>query len=512
MEGFDLDVLSAAEQPWFSALLTGHGVITGGTKQCLLGHRLGHASRDVADGIFVEWAWDGNRLRVSNDRYGIYPLFYTCHGKEIRISPSIQHVLKGHFPKDLNYPALAVFLRLGFFVGDDTPFEHVHVLPPASTLTWRDGRLDLERGPIESRMPPDIANNFDDAVDQYAELFRQAIARRPPERPEFTVPISGGRDSRHILFELLAQGHTPDLTVTVKSRPPSANEDIRIARMLAESLDLQHTEIDMPASFFKANLKDIELTHFCGSGHTWLLPVASYLKGRTETLYDGLAGSVLSGGFQVNERKIALFKEGALTELAEVLLGESRVEGFLVGTLRGEVVKQASKSVAVERLAAELEHHQDKTHPLVSYIFWNRTRRYVSLIPFSILAHVPTVHCPYLDHDVFDFLMNLDARFSLGNAMHDETIRRTYPQHADLPFEDKNAPRPKDQDYSAYYRRAVRDFAGYLARRPGALRSGLVRSDRVLLRMARDLLRRRNDGAWYLRPALYALELERAAR
>lgn len=511
MEGFDLDVLSSMGRPWFSARKTHRGVVSEGTSQCLIGHRLHSRTGPRPDGIFVEWDWDGDRLCVSNDRYGIYPLFYVCHGGEIRISPSIQHVLNGHFPKTLNYPALAAFLRLGFFLAEDTPFEHVHVLPPASTLIWENGTVQLERGPIGSNVPSDMAKTFDEAVDQYAELFQRAIARRLPQGDGFTVPISGGRDSRHILFELLAQGYKPDLTATVRLRPPGDEEDMRIAGILAESLQLAHVGIDMPRAFFRANLKDIELTHFCSSGHVWLLPLAAYLKDRTSTLYDGLAGSVLSGGFQVNDKKVALFRDGTLTGLAETLLGEAKLEPFLDSTLRPEVAQKASREVAVDRLSAELERHQDQAHPLVSYIFWNRTRRGVSLIPYSLLGHVPTVYCPYLDHEVFDYLMNLDTSFTLGNALHDETIRRAYPRYAHLPFEEKNGKPLKGAEYSAYYRRAVFDFARYMARRPRCLRSHLIKSDRIVLRMLRDMVRRRNDGAWYLRPALHLLELERVS-
>ncbi len=511
MEGFDLDVLSSMGRPWFSARATRPEVVTEGTPQCLIGHRLNSPAGVPPDGIFVEWNWDGNRLRVSNDRYGIYPLFYACHGGEIRISPSIQHVLKGNFPKTLNYPALAVFLRLGFFLADDTPFEHVHVLPPASTLIWRNGTIQLERGPIGSNAPAETAGTFDEAVDQYAETFQRAIARRPPRGDGFTVPISGGRDSRHILLELLAQGYKPDLTATVKLRPPGDEEDMRIARILAEALELEHVEIDMPRAFFQANLKDIELTHFCSSGHVWLLPLAAYLKGRTDTLYDGLAGDVLSAGHRATKQKKALYRDGSLKELAGLLLREAKVEGFLDTTLRPEFAKRASMGVAVERLTTELGRHQEQPNPLVSYIFWNTTRRGISLIPFSFLGHVPRVYCPYLDHEVFDFLMNLDMSFTLGNALHDETIRRAYPQYADLPFEEKNGKPLKGAEYSAYYRRAVFDFARYMARRPRSLRSHLIKSDRIVLRMLRDMLRRRNDGAWYLRPALHLLELERAS-
>ncbi|MBK1672748.1 hypothetical protein CKO35_05425 [Ectothiorhodospira shaposhnikovii] len=511
MHSVSLETLSAHERPWFSARLLKGKVSVAGTHSCQLGHRLQNTNGALPDGLFVDWHWDGETLAVRNDRYGIYPLFYACYGGEIRISPCILHVLQGDFPKTINEPGLAIFLRLGFFIREDTPFEHIQVLPPGSELRWQNGLLSLQRGSRAAPLPATPANSFDEAVEAYAALFRKAIERRAPTGSDFTVPISGGRDSRHILFELLRQGHKPSLTVTVRSRPPSANEDIRIARILARELDLRHEEIDRPPSYFKANLKDIELTHFCGSGHTWLLPVSAYLKGRTHTLYDGLAGSVISGGFQVNQAKLDLVRSGNTRDLATYLLRENRIEPFLTATLSPIMAKRMDEGLAIEQLAEELETHMDAHHPLVSYIFWNRTRRCISLIPFSILGHVEQVFCPYLDHDVFNFLMNLDAEHSLGNALHDETIRRTYPEYAHLPFEDHEAPLDKGKDYSGYYRRSVLEFMRYFLRHPAKARSRMIRSERIMLMLARDLFKPHCEQAWYLQPSLFMLELERVA-
>jgi len=513
MSGLDLNILSATKRPWFWARANTHEVATDGTKQCLLGHRVDYKATGVADGMFVEWDWDGTQLQVKNDRYGLYPLFYACYGREIWISPAIQQVLRGSFPKDLNFPALAVLLRLGFFVGDDTPFAHVHLLPPASRLTWRDGEMTLETGPVGSRPPATPVRNFDDAVDQYATLFRQAIERRSSHGEAFTVPISGGRDSRHILFELLSQGHRPSQTVTVKRRPPASNEDLRVARILAQGLAVPHAEIEMPPSFLRANLKDIELTYLsCYEGHSWMLPVAVHLKNSgARYVYDGLAGDVLSAGAYITQEKEQLFRECALKKLARLLLRETKAEGVVHALFRQDFTQRMSEAIAVERLHAELEKHRNERQPVLSWVFWNRIRRSTGLIPFGILADVPTVYCPYQDHDLFDFLMNLDSSYGLSGELHDETIRRAYPQWAHLPFEDKSAPGKNGASFRSYYRRAVVEFAAYLAARPGTLRSKLVRTDRVWMRIARDLTRSRSDMAWYLRPALYVLELERAA-
>lgn len=504
----ELGVLSTGDRPWFSASLKRGEIVTAGKARCLLGHRL-DSGKYGNDGLWTEWQWDGTRLTARNDRYGMRPLYYACTADGIHVSSSISRVANA-VPSTLDHGALAVFFRLGFFLGEDTPFAEVRVLPPGSTLTWERGRLTVERGSIAIPSAPHPVRSFDEAVDRYGELFSQSIARRPPPDEDLTVPISGGRDSRHILLELVSQGHRPSLTVTVRSRPPSPNEDVRIAHLLRDELSLAHAEIDMPHSFAAANLKDLELTDFCSSGHIWLLPVSAYLKGRTGTVYDGLAGSVLSGGFQVNEDKLALYRSGKLEQLARMLLAESGgMNDFLRTSLQPEFAREIDGNTAIERLVTELEKHSDASNPLVSYIFWNRTRRGISLIPCAILDHIERVYCPYLDHDLFDFLINLDVSWTLGNALHDETIRRRYPRYAHIPYENKDAPKVQGRTMSAYYRRAAGGLLAYLAAHPRHFRSRLLRSERVALMAGRDLTRRACAGTWYLRPALYLLELER---
>jgi len=82
-----------------------------------------------------------------------------------------------------------------------------------------------------------------------------------------------------------------------------------------------------------------------------------------------------------------------------------------------------------------------------SFFFWNRTRREIALASYRILNGGTEVLSPYLDHDLFDFLASLPASLMLDRQFHSETIRRAYPEYADIPFEDRGA-RPK---WSAFH-------------------------------------------------------------
>jgi asparagine synthase (glutamine-hydrolysing) len=504
----NIDRVAAQPKPWFGVRIAGGAVRAEGTPACTLGKRIPVAGRPLDEGVFVDWKWDGRTLTVANDRYGLYPLFYCAKADSIWISPSLEQVVRGNSTRELDRPALGIFHRLGHFIGEDTPFADVRFLPPDTTLTWQEGRLELRPRANTVGQAAARQGNFDDAVDTYCDLFARSIARRLPEDDRFTVPISGGRDSRHVLLELARQGCRPRWCATVKYRPPATNEDTRIARILTARLGIEHVELDKPPSFFQAALKDVHLTNHCGGGHGWVLPLASRLAGEVGTTYDGLAGEVLSGGFMLSQRKDEMFRQGDFDTLARLVLQENGNEGALCHVLADDLYRSLPLDEAVKRLVPELRRHAGLPNPVLSFVFGNRTRRCVASIPFAILHQVPLVHVPFLDHELFDFLSALDPSVVADNRLHDATIRRAYPDFADVPYEDKSVRAAFTPAEQGYYRQARRELLDYLRETPAsALR--VVSRRYLYTKAAADLLMRRVDPPWYLRTALQAVELER---
>ena len=140
--------------PFFRARRTAGGFDVEGTLSCELGHRLPGGA-----GIFAAWSWDGERLTVTNDRYGFHPLFYCERDGEIMISPSLVELVRRGAPTGLDDVALALFrsLRYSFFLGGDTAFRHIKLVPPGALFEW-DGRLTVqERRPRPIGSPMDIS-------------------------------------------------------------------------------------------------------------------------------------------------------------------------------------------------------------------------------------------------------------------------------------------------------------------------------------------------------------------
>src|SRR5262245_7476643 len=150
-------------------------------------------------------------------------------------------------PRDLNFPGLAVFSRIRFFIGEDTPFKYVSALPPNATLEWTDGVLRVTGGYVFQKAQ-DLSR--DEAIDRYISLFKESILRRVSLCSDCALPLSGGRDSRHILLELSELGYPPKLCVTVKNYPPHADESIP-ASLLAAAVKVKHVVLRQTESCFK---------------------------------------------------------------------------------------------------------------------------------------------------------------------------------------------------------------------------------------------------------------------
>ncbi|EYT82315.1 asparagine synthetase moeH5 [Streptomyces sp. Tu 6176] len=485
------------------------GVRAEGDKEVRLGHVLDGdplADGPPPEGVFAAWSWDGERLRARNDRFGVHPLYYRAGADSLALSPDPLALLVPGEPAALDHDALAVFVRLGFFLGEDTPFAAVRALPPAATLTWSDGGLR-----VRSAAPPPpgpAAMTRDEAVDGFVDLFRAAVARRLPEEP-YDLPLSGGRDSRHILLELCRQGAPPRLCVSGAKFPPDPGADARVAGELAARLGLPHRVLPRPRSQFRA-----ELTANPGQGMgtldgAWTLPLLAFLRRRGGLSYDGLGGGELA-----QNPSIALIRENpydpaALPELADRLLAAGRTGAHVEHLLGPRTARLWSRARARDRLAAELARHAPAAFPLGSFFFHNRTRRSIALAPFALGGDRLLIHTPYLDHALVDHLSSVPHPHQIDGTLHDRALLRAFPEHAGLGFASA-VPQRHGPSLVAHRLAFLARLLGHTVwAEPGWWRGG----DRVLPRL---LAAGRGPGAprrvSRLQPlALYLLQLESLA-
>ena len=494
-----------AEQPFFHARWTGSATETRGVPHALLGRVAGTLEGGERDGVFAEWAWDGATLTLRNDRYGFFPLFYAVRGNEVWVSPSIHKLVAEGAPTALDHAALAVFLRMGGFVGEDTPFAAVRQLPPRATFAWRAGRLEVRGEYLIARAQP-LAR--DAAMDGYAALFREAMRRIDPDPERTLIPLTGGRDSRHIFLELCASGRAPRGTVTTRPHPPKSDDEVEIAAQLSRELGVPHLVLEQPTARVAAEWEKNEYTDLGTIEHGWVMPLARHLEGRALTIHDGIAGDTLSQSQFLSTRRLAWYRAGDFAALAEDLLGS---EGYLPAFLPPRLYEAVARPVGLARLRRELERHAEAPNPMGSFRFYNRTRRTISLAPHAILAQVARVETPYLDHALFDFLASLPGDLMVDRRFHTDTIARAYPEWAHVPYEVKH--RRAAGSHTAHFLRVGADAMFAALRSAHPARAPLLRRAPLAARLARAMAvpGYRSEVVSLALPAIYLMQLESLA-
>ena len=449
-------------------------------------------------------------LTVTRDRFGAHPLYYAASADGITVSPSIARILGSGVSRTLDLDALAAFASVGYYLEADTPFRDVRSLTPGATLTWRPGRLEVVGSPPTFEMRPMTRAEM---VDGFLETTRAAVARciAAGGDGEWVMPLSGGRDSRHLLYELVRQGHAPSLCITAGHYPGiGGREDRRKAADLCAVLGIEHRAIRVSPSLVKAEQRKNRLTGYVTDEHSWSLSLADALAGRTDHTYEGSPGGILikrsweldgwgelgrAGHFDELAHRITLGKYGRDT-------GRDRYTDLLAPDVR-ESLSFERATARVRRALAPFEHEPD---PVLNFVLWNRGIRELMLTPTVILSAVPSVYTPYLDPGFVSFAMSVPIG-GFGRDIHDEVIERVLPDVPPVPyarFGRPVMPRP-------LARKVHRDLARVLMHDSDG---SLVHRRRLLRRTMAGAVTGDPDLALGRRPSLvaYLVQLENVVR
>lgn len=421
-------------------------------KNAFYGYKLDDRSGN--NGIFIEWSHQDNHFRLSNDRLGFFPIYYTFFPNGLAISSCITDLLPivaQHSAEHciaLNDTALAVFLRFGSFIGNSTPFQNIYALAPNSTLEYHKGKFTLQNCPI---LPQENVNiSRETAKKIYGQLFQHAIEKFGNlQNTKIGLPLSGGRDSRHILFALLRAKKRPFSCITMRHQAPRPDEDVRIAKQICAYAGENHIILEQPLSILRAEQEKNLITNFCSLEHSWILPLAHYLSAeKYNVIFDGIAGDILSAGVFLTSERLTLYRNGKLEELAEELLGS---EKYIKRLLSTSAYQRFSREKARAMMVDELKKHTTAPNPVGQFFLLNRTRRNIAMNTFRILAGQCRVFAPFLDNEVYDFLSSLPGEYFVDHTFHQESVSEYYPEYANLPYEQKNASQKQNTSLVNFY-------------------------------------------------------------
>jgi len=159
-------------------------------------------------GMFAFALWDRRRrlLLLARDRVGKKPLFYTQRAGELWFGSEAKSILQDPaVERRPDLDAIDSFLHFQYVPDPLSAFAGFRKLPPAHTLLWRDGRVELSRywrlsyrrGPLTS-------------PSEAEEAIRERLLEATRVRLRSDVPLgaflSGGVDSSAVVAAMARQG------------------------------------------------------------------------------------------------------------------------------------------------------------------------------------------------------------------------------------------------------------------------------------------------------------------
>jgi asparagine synthase (glutamine-hydrolysing) len=199
--------------------------------------------RDLV-GMFAFAIWDPRTrtLFCARDRIGQKPLYYSHRPDGFSFASELAALLEDHdVSVEVNTTAIHHYLTLHYVPSPDTAFVGISKLPPAHTLTLRDGEVVLERYWRPS-FEPKHASSVDDLAEEAWDLIASATELRMMSDVPLGAFLSGGKDSPAIVAAMNLATNDPVKTFTIGFKE-AAFDELADAAMSAKFLGCDYEEL-----------------------------------------------------------------------------------------------------------------------------------------------------------------------------------------------------------------------------------------------------------------------------
>ena len=221
--------------------------------------RWGDASLQRLKGTFACAIWMAatGTLKLVRDPVGTYPFFFSESGGRIAFGVDAEPLLSLPWvSRALNRAAIADHLSHRWLSWHETHYQDLSRVPAGFVVTWQGGTRRFER----YWHPVDPSGNVEwvreDALDQFQEVFEQAIERCLGQGPA-AIFLSGGFDSVSIgvtAAELSRRrGEAPPIAASLFFPDPTCDEE-PIQRAVAQQLGLPHVGVRLDEALASVGL------------------------------------------------------------------------------------------------------------------------------------------------------------------------------------------------------------------------------------------------------------------
>jgi asparagine synthase (glutamine-hydrolysing) len=198
-------------------------------------------------GMFAIALWDARKrwLLLARDRFGIKPLYYRATGTELSFASELGALARQPgMSTELDLDALEAFLSFNSIPAPLTIFSEARKLPAGHVLSWRDGRVTIDRFARPSPSPAEELRR-EGAGALAAELrerLRDSVRAHLVADVPVGVLLSGGIDSCALVAFAARESGERVSTFSIGFEERSFDE-LHNARLVAERYGTDHHEL-----------------------------------------------------------------------------------------------------------------------------------------------------------------------------------------------------------------------------------------------------------------------------
>lgn len=253
-------------------------------------------------GMFAFAIWDSRArsLLLARDRLGIKPLYYREGQMSLLFASEIKAILADPAVTSSIRPEMIDrFLSFYYMPGEDTLFQGVMKLPPASFLLARDGNISIHSyWQLNFHIS---ARSMHDAEQELIEDLEECVRLHMVADVPVGFLLSVGVDSTAMLSFSVGKTRFPLSSYTLGFAAPDITDERPYARLAADTYGSRHYETTITADDFRNFLPDY-VWHMeepvCEPPAIALYYISRLARAQVKVLISGEGGDEAFAGYQ----------------------------------------------------------------------------------------------------------------------------------------------------------------------------------------------------------------------
>lgn len=180
---------------------------------------------------------DKTKIRITNDWLGVYRVYFSKEPNKLFLSSNFAHIEKDRVIDLENFD---VFCAVGYSPRGTTPFRGIYLQEDNQCIS-----IDLKSHNVETRKVDDDISLIQCDYTSIESKMQKYFAALPTATHHNILPLSGGLDSRYILYHLLKTEKRTNITAASYGVSPiqRLSYEVSRAKRICKTLNVKHTFI-----------------------------------------------------------------------------------------------------------------------------------------------------------------------------------------------------------------------------------------------------------------------------